>query len=71
MNNDSRINYILLQIEHLDQSSKQIPFEKLELLISKPSPRKTNVKLSAISGLGASIWSNINIDNYVAGERQW
>jgi hypothetical protein len=55
MNNDSSVNYILLKIERLNQSSKQSFFEKFELLISKPSPKKTNIKLSAISGLGASI----------------
>ena len=71
MNNDSRITNILIQIERLDQSSKQILFEKLGLLISDPQNKKMNIKLSSISGLGASIWSNVDIDNYISGERQW
>lgn len=71
MNNDSRITNILIQIERLDQSSKQILFEKLGLLISYPQNKKTNIKLSSISGLGASIWNNVDIDNYIDGERQW
>jgi hypothetical protein len=71
MNNDSKINDILLQIERLDKLSKQSLFEKLELLISNPEPKKIKVKLSSISGLGTSMWMQTNIDNYIDRERQW
>ncbi|PWK75287.1 hypothetical protein LX99_03780 [Mucilaginibacter oryzae] len=71
MNTDLNINDILLQVEQLDREAQQSLFEKLALMIRKPEQKKSKVKLSSISGLGASVWSKIDIDDYVDHERQW
>ncbi|AYL97444.1 hypothetical protein [Mucilaginibacter celer] len=71
MNSDLNINSILHQFERLDKQAQQNLFEKLALMIHKPEQKKSKVKLSSISGLGSSLWSKIDIDDYVDQERQW
>ena len=71
MNADLNVNDILLQVKHLDKEDQLSLLEKLVLLIRK-SERKGNItKLSSISGVGSSLWSNTDIDKYIDQERQW
>ncbi|MFS2189316.1 hypothetical protein ACCC92_21740 [Mucilaginibacter sp. Mucisp84] len=71
MNTDLNINEILLQVERLDKQAQQSLFEKLALMIRKPEQKKGKIRLSSISGLGASLWSKTDIDAYIDQERQW
>ncbi|WPU99779.1 hypothetical protein SNE26_27595 [Mucilaginibacter sp. cycad4] len=60
MNTDLNIKEILLQVERPDKQAQR-----------KPKQKKSKIKLSGISGLGTSLWSTTDIDNYIAEERQW
>jgi hypothetical protein len=71
MNTDLNINDILLQVERLDKQAQQSLFEKLKLIIRKSEQKKSKIKLSSISGLGASMWSKTDVDAYIDQERQW
>ena len=67
----SNIDDILNQIEKLDHSERIHILEKIILLLKKDTGQPEKIKLSAINGLGAEIWKNVNIDKYVADERLW
>lgn len=71
MNADLNINTILAQVKQLDKADQLSLLGKLALLIRKTDTTSSKVKLSSISGIGASIWSKTNIDEYIEQERQW
>ena len=71
MNSDLNVNDILLQVKRLDKEDQISLLEKLALLISKSERKEIKTKLSSISGVGSSLWSNTNIDEYVDQERRW
>lgn len=70
MNADLNINTILTQVKQLDRTDQLSLLGKLALLIRK-SDTGNKVKLSSISGIGSSLWSRTNIDEYIEQERQW
>ncbi len=60
---------ILLQIEQLDYVSKiRLLQAVLEMLKIAELPTVTTSLLS-LQGLGCSVWTDVNIDEYVANER--
>jgi len=65
------MNDILSQVRRLDKEDQLTLLEKIALLIRRTKSKNESVKLSAISGVGSSVWSGTNIDEYVDGERQW
>lgn len=71
MNADLNINEILLQVERLDKEDQLSLLEKLALMIRKSERKQKQTKLSSLSGIGSSLWNNLDIDEYVDQERQW
>ncbi|MEC3879944.1 hypothetical protein [Parapedobacter sp. 10938] len=71
MNADLNINTILTQAKKLDRADQLSLLGKLALLIRKSDAARNKVKLSSISGIGSSLWSKTNIDEYIEQERQW
>lgn len=65
------IGSILSQIKQLNHSDRINILEKVVSLIKKESVKKEGVTLSSISGLGAEIWKETDIDKYIEKERQW
>ena len=65
------INDILSQVKRLDKEDQLTLLKKITLLIKRTKNKNESVKLSSISGIGSSVWSSTNIDEYVDGERQW
>lgn len=65
------MNDILSQVRQLDKEDQLTLLGKLALLIKRTKSKNEAVKLSSISGLGSSTWSDINIDEYIDRERQW
>ncbi len=57
--------------ELLDKEEQLTLLERIALLIRKTKDRNQLTKLSDISGIGSSVWSNTNIDEYLERERQW
>lgn len=71
MNADLNINDILVQVKRLDKKDQLSLLEKLTSLIRKSEHKEYKTKLSSICGVGSSIWSNTDIDEYIDQERQW
>ena len=71
MDAELKLNKILLQVQKLNKFEQAALLKKISSLLSgnKQSPKP--VRLIEISGLGSSLWHNIDIDKYVDEERQW
>jgi hypothetical protein len=66
------LSAILAEIERLDDQSKLTLLAEIALLLrDRGVAGRKPVQLSSLSGLGSSVWSGTNIDEYVHGERQW
>jgi hypothetical protein len=65
------VNDILLQVKRLNTEDQLTLLERLVMQIKKAKSKKKSTSLSSISGVGSSVWSGTNIDNYIDGERQW
>jgi hypothetical protein len=71
MSMNANVNDILLQVKRLDKEDQLNLLENLALLVRKSKRKENKTKLTSISGVGSSLWSNIDIDGYVDQERQW
>jgi len=69
----SQIDRILSQISKLDYESRLYLMQKLLRQIRKDREKQslTVHHLIELESLGAEIWRDINIDQYVQQERQW
>ncbi len=67
----SDVNDILLVAEKLGKQDQLTLLEKLVSLICKKENQAPSIALSCLSGTGASLWGEINIDGYIDNERQW
>jgi hypothetical protein len=70
MNAELNLNEILSQIKKLNKPDQATLLKKIAAMIQKGTT-SPSAKLSEISGLGSSVWHNVNIDEYVDSERQW
>jgi hypothetical protein len=70
MNAELNLNEILLHVKKLNKLDQVALLKKITSMLKKDKSNQP-VKLSEISGLGSSVWQDINIDEYVDGERQW
>ena len=68
-----KIENILSQIEKLDHETRVYLMERLISLERQQDKKKKNgtSHLTELGNLGAEIWKNVNIDQYVQKERQW
>lgn len=71
MNPALNINDIISQVKQLDKEEQLTLLERIALLIRKTKDKNQYARLSDISGIGSSLWSNISIDEYIDQERQW
>mgnify|MGYP000311812310 CR=1 FL=1 len=66
------IKEILNQISKLEDYKKiQVMERILKMLKKEEKVQNTKPKLKNLKGLGADIWSEVNIDKYIERERQW
>ncbi|TWI91581.1 hypothetical protein LX66_0955 [Chitinophaga japonensis] len=66
------INEILYQVKQLDKEDQLSLLEKIVSLLKKEEAQAQHpVTISSLAGLGAEIWRNIDIDQYLENERQW
>ncbi|MBC7401017.1 MAG: hypothetical protein H7289_13835 [Mucilaginibacter sp.] len=71
MDAELSLKEIISQVKKLNKGEKITLLQRITLLISKEEKSTKTVKLSDISGLGSSLWHNINVDEYVDSEREW
>lgn len=65
------VNEIYSQVRQLDKEQQLTLLERLVLLIRKKEQKSDAVTLSSISGLGADLWKDVDIDKFIDEERQW
>jgi hypothetical protein len=65
------LNKILSQVKKLNKLDQTALLKKITAMVQGEGHAGKAVKLSEISGLGASVWRDVNIDQYVDSERQW
>jgi len=65
------LNKILSQVKKLNKLDQAALLKKITAMVQGEEQTDKTVKLSEISGLGASVWQDVNIDQYVDSERQW
>lgn len=68
---DTKVENILNQIKQLDYSGRMDILEKVIMLLKQEPVTKEQVNISSISGLGSEIWKYVDLDKYLADERQW
>ena len=71
MNAELSLKEILSQIKKLNKPEKVTLLKKITLMLTREEKTDKSAKLSEISGLGSSLWRDVNIDRYVDNERQW
>ena len=71
MDAELKLNKILLQVQKLNKFEQAALLKKISSLISGNKQSQKPVRLIEISGLGSSLWHNIDINKYVDEERQW
>jgi hypothetical protein len=71
MNAELNIDEILTQVKKLNKVEQTTLLKKITSMLKKDAKSTKSMKLSDLSGLGASIWHNVDIDKYVENERQW
>jgi hypothetical protein len=69
MNAELNLNSILSQVKKLNKTEKITLLQKISLLIKNETISKP-VSLTDISGVGSSVWKDIDIDKYIDKERQ-
>jgi hypothetical protein len=71
MDAELKLNKILLQVQKLNKFEQVALLKKISSLLNGNKQSQKPVRLIEISGLGSSLWHNIDIDKYVDEERQW
>ncbi len=71
MNANLNLSEILSQVKKLNKLEQATLLKKIASMIHGKKDSNKAARISEISGLGAPLWSDVNIDAYVDGERQW
>jgi len=71
MNAELSLKEILSQVKKLNKPEQQTLLKKIASMLQTGGKSNKPTRLSEISGLGSSLWHNVNIDQYVDSERQW
>jgi len=68
-----KIERILSQIKQLDYDSRLYLVERIIKLLKLKRNKAASAthNLTELNGLGANIWKNVDIDQYINEERQW
>lgn len=59
---------ILSRVEKLDDNDKTTLIYKIRSFLHSKEKKKS---LTQLKGLGAEIWKDVDIENYVEKEREW
>ncbi len=73
MSKEAQIQSILTQIKKLDHQTRIHLMEEIINLLKdeEKGHKKEVIHLTELNELGSEIWKDVNIDDYVEGERQW
>ncbi|HJP63638.1 MAG TPA: hypothetical protein VJ844_09365 [Mucilaginibacter sp.] len=71
MNAELNLNEILSQVKKLTELEQLTLLKRIKSMLQKKEKHSKTTNLTELSGLGASVWHGVNIDQYVDNERQW
>ena len=66
-----KLNKILGQVQKLNKFEQAALLKRMSSLINGNEQPSKPVRLIEISGLGSSLWHDVDINKYVDEERQW
>jgi len=69
MNAELNLDNILSKVKKLSKTEQVTLLQKITLLIKRNENVAKAINLSDISGIGSSLWKNIDIDKYIDEER--
>ena len=69
MNAELNLNEIITQVRKLKKAQQVTLLKKITSILKSEEKPSAPVKLSEISGVGSSLWRDI--DKYLDEERQW
>jgi len=69
MNAELNLNEIITQVRKLKKAQQVTLLKKITSILKSKEKPSAPVKLSEISGVGSSLWRDI--DKYIDEERQW
>ena len=67
----SNLNSILSEVKKLNKADRAILLKRISTIVQKDEQPYEPAKLSQLSGLGYSLWQDVDIDKYIDEERQW
>jgi hypothetical protein len=70
MNAELKLSRMLSQVENLNKDEHVSLLKKIASMIIDNDLPPGPIKLSDVSGLGSSLWHDVNIDQYIEHERQ-
>ncbi len=65
------IEGILGEVGQLNEKDQVMLLEQLTQIIKTNKQNTKKTTLDSIKGIGADIWKGVDIDQYVANEREW
>jgi hypothetical protein len=71
MDAELKLNKILVQVQKLSKFEQAALLKKISSLINGNEHSPKQERLIEISGLGSSLWHDVDIEKYVDEERQW
>jgi hypothetical protein len=71
MDAELKLNKILVQVQKLSKFEQTALLKKISSLINGNEKPSRQVRLIEISGLGSSLWQDVDSAKYVDEERQW
>ena len=70
MSSTININNIIQEIEALDYTNKINVMSKIVSMLKHSSNETKSINITKLKGLGKEIWQEVNIENYIAKERE-
>ncbi len=71
MDAELKLNKILGQVQKLSKFEQAALLKRISSLINGNEQPPKPVRLIEISGLGSSLWHDVDINKYFDEERQW
>lgn len=68
MHTSTELESILSKVKKLNDNDKLLLVHKINSFLHSS---KKNKSLAELKGLGAGVWKNMNIDDYLNKEREW
>lgn len=65
------INALLSHVRKLNKENKLFLLKRIMSPVRVTQCKDVSVKVSSFSGIGRYIWSDLDIDEYISGERDW